>query len=74
MSDRCSYQRPNLNTKVGSSPKLSRRAASKLETSQIDQAIASLKKARTCETEATLIANVTEAFRLTRDISRSRLL
>lgn len=71
-TSRVSYQRHN-NLKLGhkNSPKP---VASPVETRQINEAIVALSKAKQATTEAQLIASVTDAFRLTRQISRSRIL
>ena len=69
--ERTTHQRHNPNLRVGK-PKLVPRAASKLEINQLNTAISCLKRARTAETEQTLMMNVQEAFRLLRAIHRSR--
>lgn len=75
MGTRCSHQRINNNIRVGSStarPKLAPRAASPLEVTKIDDAIAALKKAKTTDNEAVMLGNITEVYRVTREIFRSR--
>lgn len=67
-----SYQRHN-NLQLGKkvAPKV---AASPLELAQLNKAIVELSKAKQATTETALIAAVSEAFKLTRQISRSRIL
>lgn len=69
--ERATRQHHNPNLRVGK-PKLVPRAASKLEIEQLNTAIACLKRAKSAETEHTLMMNVQEAFRLLRAIHRSR--
>ncbi len=76
MGTRCTHQKlPNI--RLGNHQKqraqLAARVASKLEIQKIDDAIAALKKARGTDSEPAFIANVTEAFKLSREIARSRL-
>ncbi|QDP56985.1 MAG: hypothetical protein Unbinned2691contig1000_59 [Prokaryotic dsDNA virus sp.] len=74
MGNRCSHQRINTNIKVGSGrATLSTRAANNLEVDKINTAIAALKKAKTCDNHDVLLNQITEAFRITREIARSRI-
>jgi hypothetical protein len=43
-----------------------------LEVTKIDDAIAALKKAKTTDNEAVMLGNITEVYRVTREIFRSR--
>tara|TARA_R100000687_G_scaffold82936_2_gene83876 strand:+ start:571 stop:708 length:138 start_codon:yes stop_codon:yes gene_type:complete len=45
-----------------------------LEVEKINDAIAALKKAKTADSETVMVGNITEAYRLTREIARSRIL
>lgn len=71
MGNRCSHQQINPNIRVGR-PTLSTRVANNVEVNQIDTAIAALKKAKSTDTESIMLGNVTEAYRLCREIFRSR--
>lgn len=76
MDARCTHQKLpkiNLGNHHRNRTKLAMKVASKLETQKIDDAIAALKKARGTDSEPAFIANITEAFKLTREIARSRL-
>ncbi|QDP50592.1 MAG: hypothetical protein Tp1125DCM00d2C21254131_33 [Prokaryotic dsDNA virus sp.] len=75
MGNRCTHQKINPNLQVGSGrSKLAPRAASRLEVEKINDAIAALKKAKTADSETVMVGNITEAYRLTREIARSRIL
>ena len=67
-----SYQRLNGNMLVGR-PKQAKLAASPLESTQINNAIVALSKAKQALIEGDFIAQVSEAHRLTRQIARSRI-
>jgi len=61
----------NMNMPVGRPVKLT---ATQTELKQINEAIIALSQAKGARSESELLAAVTEAFRLTRNISRSRIL
>lgn len=68
VQSRCSHQN-HSNIRLGNRPT---RAAVPSEIRQIDEAIAALKKARSTDSEAVMLGNLSEAFRISRNIFRSR--
>jgi len=71
-TSRASFQKIDGNIRLGRVPK---KIASDPETGQINKAIIALNKAKNeTNSEAAFIAALTEAFRLTRNIVRGRIL
>lgn len=69
LSIRSHRQEHNNNMRVGRPPQT---VATAGEKERINQAIECLKRAKSCDNEATLLVNVSEAYRLSRDIFRQR--
>lgn len=68
---RAHYQRPNPNIPCGVNTR--HRALEALEQNDVKRAIASLHRALDAKKDAVAEVNISEAFRLCRDILRSRL-
>lgn len=66
---RCSHQNHSTLTIGKRKPA---RCATALEVRQIDEAIAALKKAKSTDSEKVMLVNVSEAFKISRTIFRSR--